>query len=52
MNHDNYENNSKKIRAENKKLLEEFAAGLKSLGMKKADTKRNTCQFDQKKEEQ
>ncbi|HPS31190.1 MAG TPA: recombinase [bacterium] len=36
MNQDNYEKKSKKIRAENKKLLEEFVIYLKSLGMKKA----------------
>ena len=33
MNQDNYEKKSKKIRAENKKLLEEFVIYLKLLGM-------------------
>lgn len=40
MNQDNYEKKSKKIRDENKKLLEEFVIYLKSLGMKKADAEK------------
>ena len=41
MNQDNYEKKSKKIRAENKKLLEEFVIYLKLLGMKKADAEKH-----------